>query len=453
MTHSSRSPTWGQLADRSGSGIDHQSMTVSGYRKILSSVSESPESPHFNISSVDFDSNHAASRKTCKKVLCGTSWNRSPPPPNIVSIASHFAQQTLPGVFAKKDGYKEGGLKKQQLDKLVIKMIATDLQPISIVEDKGFKNFVHGLDPRYVMPSRRDLTRKYLPAMYDEAVKQVQGELRETPHVSLTTDLWTSSQTRGFITVTAHYINSEWNLKSAVLETARLKVDHTAENIADELKRICTRWEILDKVCCIITDNAANIVAAVTKYMQIKQQPCFAHTLNLVVQDSIKNTNEIKLSQEKIKRIVSFFHHSVKATDKLSEIQNQNGVERKKLIMDVDTRWNSTFYMMERFLEQHEAITTTLCLLGKSNMCLSSEELEVVKGAVLLLGPFEEATREMSTENFTSLSKVIPITRALQQCINSNAHMRTGFGTELQKQLQKRFATVKRCSSWEQQRC
>ncbi|XP_068244012.1 zinc finger BED domain-containing protein 4-like [Palaemon carinicauda] len=178
--------------------------------------------------------------------------------------------------------------------------------------------------------------------------------------------------------------------------------------------------------------------------MQIKQQPCFAHTLNLVVQDSIKNTNKIKLSQEKIKRIVSFFHHSVKATDKLSEIQNQNGVERKKLIMDVDTRWNSTFYMMERFLEQHEAITTTLCLLGKSNMCLSSEELEVVKGAVLLLGPFEEATREMSTENFTSLSKVIPITRALQQCINSNAHMRTGFGTELQKQLQKRFATVEK---------
>ncbi|XP_068221932.1 zinc finger BED domain-containing protein 4-like [Palaemon carinicauda] len=112
--------------------------------------------------------------------------------------------------------------------------------------------------------------------------------------------------------------------------------------------------------------------------------------------------------------------------------------------MDVDTRWNSAFYMMERFLEQHEAITTTLCFVGKSNMCLSSEELEVVKCAVLLLGPFEEATREMSTENFTSLSKVILITRALQQCINSNAHMRTGFVTELQKQLQKRFATVEK---------
>ncbi|XP_066966369.1 zinc finger BED domain-containing protein 4-like [Macrobrachium rosenbergii] len=348
-----------------------------------------------------------------------------------------FAQQTLPDVFAKKEGYKEGGLKKQQLDKLLIKMIATDLQPISIVEDKGFKNFVHGLDPRYVMPSRRDLTRKYLPALYEEAVKQVQGDLRDTPHVSLTTDLWTSRQTRGFITVTAHYITSEWRLKSSVLETARLKVDHTAENIADELRRICTQWEIMDKVCCIITDNAANIVAAVTKHLQVKQQPCFAHTLNLVVQDSIKNSNEIRVSQEKIKRIVSFFHHSVKATDKLSEIQTQNGVERKKLMMDVDTRWNSTFYMMERFLEQHEAITTTLCLLGKSSMCLSSEELDIVKSAVLLLGPFEEATREMSTEKMTSLSKVIPIARALQQCINSNADTRTGFDTELQKHAKK----------------
>lgn len=67
--------------------------------------------------------------------------------------------------------------------------------------------------------------------MYDEAVKQLHSELKETPYLPLTTDIWTSRQTRGFITVTVQYINSEWNLKSAVLETARMENDHTAENI------------------------------------------------------------------------------------------------------------------------------------------------------------------------------------------------------------------------------
>lgn len=64
--------------------------------------------------------------------------------------------------------------------------------------------------------------------------------------------------------------------------------------------------------------------------MQIKQQPCFAHTLNLVVQDAIKTTTKVKKAQEKLKRIVSNFHHIVKASDKLREIQNQNCVQNKK---------------------------------------------------------------------------------------------------------------------------
>lgn len=97
--------------------------------------------------------------------------------------------------------------------------------------------------------------------------------MREATQLSLTTDIWTSRQTRGFITVTVHYIDNEWKMKSAVLETARLKNDHTAENIAEELTRICTNWDILDKVSTIVTDNGANIVSAVTKYMKKKTSP------------------------------------------------------------------------------------------------------------------------------------------------------------------------------------
>lgn len=201
---------------------------------------------------------------------------------------NRVAQQTLHDIMTKAEGYKEGGTKKKHLDELLMHMIVADLQPLSIVEDKGFRKFVNGLDPRYVLPSRRDLTRKHLPSMYDHAVKRLKDQLKEASYVSLTTDIWTSRQTRGFITVTAHYISPDWVLKSAVLETTKIENEHTKENIANELTRICTQWSILDKVCCIITDNAANIVAAVTKCMQKQHLPCFAHTLNLVVQDAVK---------------------------------------------------------------------------------------------------------------------------------------------------------------------
>ena len=72
-----------------------------------------------------------------------------------------------------------------------------------------------------------------------------------------------------------------------------------------------------------MNDNAANMTAAVN-LLKLRHVPCFAHTLNLVVQDSIKSNGDVQKLKEKIKAIVSFFHHSVKASDKLRLVQEQH---------------------------------------------------------------------------------------------------------------------------------
>ena len=63
--------------------------------------------------------------------------------------------------------------------------------------------------------------------------------------------------------------------------------------------------------------------------MKLRHLPCFAHTLNLVVQDAMKNAREMHEIKDKVKKIVNFFHHSVKASDKLSQLQQQHGVPVK----------------------------------------------------------------------------------------------------------------------------
>lgn len=351
-------------------------------------------------------------------------------------------QPTLIETMSRTQMYKNDSEKKRQLDEMLVRMIVEDLQPLSIVEDRGFRRLLHSLNPRYELPSRREIGRTLLPGIYKKETERIKKELEKAKDIALTTDIWTSRQTKGFITVTAHFISPEWELKSAVLETVRLTKAHTANNIAEELQLICNKWNMMDKVCSIVTDNAANMVSAI-KAMNIRQIPCFAHTLNLAVQTAVKDTNDVERVKEKLKQVVSFFHHSVKASDKLSELQGQNNMPAKKLIQDVETRWNSTFYMMERYLQQHELVTTTLCLLGRSDMCLNSDECKLLQSIVDVLEPFEEATKEMSTEKVTSLSKLIPMVRGIQDCINSsNVSDDHSLVQELKKQMEKRFPVL-----------
>ena len=141
-----------------------------------------------------------------------------------------------------------------------------------------------------------------------------------------------------------------------MLETFHFSDDHTAANICQQLQSITEKWALPAVTCCV-TDNAANMLAGI-KEAEWKSLPCFAHTLNLIVQDSIKADSTITLLQTKCRAIVSYFHRSVKAAEKLKTVQEKLSITPTKLIQDVITRWNSTYNMFERIVSQHEAITT-----------------------------------------------------------------------------------------------
>ncbi len=171
--------------------------------------------------------------------------------------------------------------------------------------------------------------------------------------------------------------------------------------------------------------------------------------MNLVVTDSLAADSCLPDIQKKCRDIVSYFNRSCKASERLNSIQTRLNLANHKLIQIYNAllkSWKQVFssdkvgtlHMFERIVEQNEAITTTLCLLNRNELCLSEAEIATIKEAIVLLQPFEAATREMSSVKYISLSKVIPIARSLQQ-VTVAANSSTSLGPKLVSEMGARF--------------
>lgn len=126
-------------------------------------------------------------------------------------------------------------------------MIIMDMQPFSLVEDKGFNLLMQAAYPDYIMPSRFIITEA-IDLEYLSVKRELEIELAQAEFVSSTSDGWTDKfSQRLFATVSAHYYNPKdpITIKSVVLETYDFGVEsHTGVNIASQLKSCFESWNI-----------------------------------------------------------------------------------------------------------------------------------------------------------------------------------------------------------------
>ncbi|KAJ8895642.1 hypothetical protein PR048_000978 [Dryococelus australis] len=201
-------------------------------------------------------------------------------------------------------------------------MIIKDMQPFSVIEG-GFRELVAALEPSYQLPSRSVLTRTLLPER------------------------------------------------------------HTAQYLAAELKRVASEWELSNKLTAIVTDNAHNISAAV-KTNGWTHLPCFAYSINLVVQGGLKTVSTL---HRKVKTVVEHFHRSTVAAEKLRSLQKQ---------MRPDAR----------ICEVQEFVEAALGILHNPVEALSVEEWAIIKELCNILKPFELVTVELSSKKDISVPKI-----------------------------------------------
>uniref|UniRef100_A0A8C1VWD7 HAT C-terminal dimerisation domain-containing protein n=1 Tax=Cyprinus carpio TaxID=7962 RepID=A0A8C1VWD7_CYPCA len=309
----------------------------------------------------------------------------------------------------------------------ILNMIVTDMRPLSMVEDDCFKAMISTFNPKYELPSRPFFMKK-MEKKYEGIKGKLMKALQETDSVALTTDIWTSVATEAYLGVTCHYLGEDWEMLSHCLTTMPLEERHTAANIAKWIEDVIAKFDIPpEKIKAVVHDNGANVVAA-AKILQGRHGwasvRCAGHTLNLVVQSSLKIHQAISKCVASVRCLVEHFKKSELACTKLKEKQKQMGTETYMLVQDVCTRWNSTYQILSRLLKQRWPVTATLSdpavtQRAKHYLDLKPEQWSLIEELCQVLEPFEAATVFLTGQQYITLSALPQLVHNLKITVQS----------------------------------
>ncbi|XP_060216705.1 zinc finger BED domain-containing protein RICESLEEPER 2-like [Lycium barbarum] len=202
--------------------------------------------------------------------------------------------------------------------KALVEMLILDELPFRFVEKEGFKKFMKKTQPLFQVPSRRTLTRDCYVVFGEERQKFIKY-LKET--------------------------------------SPRVVTSHKGDEMARCIIKCLLDWK-LEKIITITVDNASSndvMVKELHKQMvnwgsNMKcgnhlHVRCMAHILNLIVQDVMK---EVGPSIKRVRQMVKYVRQSAARIRKFAECCELKNIDSKKsLCLDVSTRWNSTYLMLD----------------------------------------------------------------------------------------------------------
>ncbi|XP_077309863.1 E3 SUMO-protein ligase ZBED1-like [Lithobates pipiens] len=307
----------------------------------------------------------------------------------------------------------------------IAQWIASSGRPTAIVEDDGLQTVLRIAlqNQTYKLPTRRTIDA-VIGQMYNEKLTQHKKAIESIHSIALATDFWTSNNNESYCGITGHWIDSDWKLRSVALGCLLVDERHTAENVASFYKEFAATWNITDKICCIITDNARNMVAAIgqTDYSHI---PCIAHCLQLSILAGLKAADSSPLVA-KCRHLVGHFKHSSANTSELksshSSVSSPKDVMFHKLQQDVATRWNSTYMMLARLLEVKDAIMQYHIDHPKnySGPKLTESDWDKMAKYTSVLGSLADATEYVGGEQYATCSAVLPLQAFLRRLLIVN---------------------------------
>lgn len=242
-------------------------------------------------------------------------------------IVGHSVQSDMRKIICAKVP-KLGSTQKTFIN-LCAEWVAINQRPISIVEDKGFRNLISHISPSLHSVSRQSVVRRLA-----EAVKQVDNSnitsLTNVKVMAATTDVWTSENSESYSSFTVSYIDEDWNFQNILLACSKINGRHTGKALSRFLVDTAEKVGITRKVAFVTTDSAANAK---------KQVQLTSEQIGVLSEVYISELNEAKMAKLSDKQ-----QSNSENTDYLDDIclEEENAINSENSVCNVDDQKNIT---------------------------------------------------------------------------------------------------------------
>ena len=95
--------------------------------------------------------------------------------------------------------------------------------PLSLVENKGFKEFINYIDPSFLMPTRKTIKTTGVPALKEIVFSKLKNQLQTIQFPNMSVDGWSDATARAFKGYVCQGIDDEWNLLTIPVDFRPLK--------------------------------------------------------------------------------------------------------------------------------------------------------------------------------------------------------------------------------------
>lgn len=261
--------------------------------------------------------------------------------------------------------------KQKFFDLLMVLMVIRNCLPFSFSDSGSFRDLVDHISPGWKPASRHTVMRR-IDSLYDKLVLINARDFAKNCWFSVFIDGWkapkgrASSNHRHFLGVVIATVDPLFVQRILTVSVKRIRGPHSADNMREMLEALLAGVGVpLTAVANIITDNHATECLVATSLLEKTgghHSRCYCHTLDLAVDDVFAKVPFAKNILEVSHDCVQLFANHHRLVEALENAQSGVIGGLKRLVSDVETRWNSSLEMMMRLhllFQYVEAVVTS----------------------------------------------------------------------------------------------